>query len=347
MGSRKTGKYGKIYMPLSDGILVSEALLVKSASKTIGGTAYANRFWGTSSRSMWNRQQGITVKVEGFSGAPSITPAASGTDNLVDIASTPFFASGVDSADSTAITDLACVRPASAKYNWNLAIMAKATGVMTMVQGTDGDALSDAWGYSGGPPLVATTHLIVGAVQLYSDTDAAITAADITYSLSTGVSIQERSDVPSLSVLPMEGGILLTSALLASHTGPLPRNVYATYYDQYSMLTEISDTEGYSINMTTPTTELAAQNDISAQFDIGISSATGTLKRFHVDEKFWDSVMYRKTGFLRLYPDGTDTDRYFECACVFSGIGLSVDITTGMSDDVSFSVDGNLELRRP
>ena len=345
MGIRKTGKYGKVYIPLSAGIVSTDTLLVKSASKTIGGTAYANRFWGTSASSYWNRQQGITVRIEGVIGSPTITPAAAGGDNNVDVAAFSYYAAGTTVATSTAKTDLTLTRPASGKYNWNLIHVNKTTGAVTATTGTDGDAYSDTFAAAGGPPLVATTELIIGAVKWSSDTAAAVLASEIYYTLSDGTLIQERSDVPAYTIFPMEGGILLNEALIVAHTGSVPRSVYATFYDQYNLMQEIGDTESWTLNMTTPTTELPAQNDIAAQFDIGTSSATGTLKRFHVDERTWELVAQQKTGFLRLYPDSTDTTKYFECAAVFSDFSVTVDQGAAMSEDISFSVDGLVELR--
>ena len=76
MGSRITGKAGQVWIPTGDGISVSNAALVMAALKTLQGKNYTNRFYATSSRSMWNRGMGISARIQGIVGEASITPAS-------------------------------------------------------------------------------------------------------------------------------------------------------------------------------------------------------------------------------------------------------------------------------
>lgn len=350
MGSRLTGDYGQFWAPSAAGVLTSNALLTKSASKTIGGTAYANRFWGTAAATYWNKAQGESltneVRIQGVVGGPTISPAASLTNNAIDVPSFSYYQDNGTIATSVAITDLLCVRPAAGKYNWNLVIVTMATGIITTVQGTDGGSYSDTFGAAGGPPLVATTALIVGAVKLYSDVAAVIAGSSITYTLSTGALIQERSDYPGFTVLPMEGGILLNEALPACHTGPVPRNVYASYYDQRPLMIPIGDTEEWTLAMSNTVTEQKAQNDLAAQSRVGTPSYSGSLKRFYVkDLALFANACQRKSGFLRLFPNKDNTSQYYELAAVFSSFNLGCGVGANMEETVNFTVDGLPEAR--
>lgn len=344
------GNYGEIWVPNAPGIAVVNQALAKSASKTIGGEIQLNKFWGTSNPSYWNKAQGEAllneVRIQGVSGAPQIIPAVSGTNNKIDVASFPFYKDNGTVQSSTSATDLTVTRPATGKFNWNLAIVTLSSGVVTVVTGTDGDAYSDVFGAAGGPPLVATTAVIVGAVKLSSDVAAPITYADITYQFSTGALIQERSDFPNFTTLYMEGGILLNEALIAAHTGPVPRGVYASFFDQRALMMPLGDTEEWTLAMANTATEAKAQNDKAAQNRIGTPSYTGTMKRFFVrDTVLFANAAQRKSGFVRLYPNKNNTSQYYEAAVNFTGWNLGCAVDANMEETVNFSVDGLLEPR--
>ena len=78
---RITGKRGEVYLPTGDGISLSNQALTVSASKTIQGTTYTNQFYGTSTRTAWNRGKALSVRLQGIVGEATIYPST--TNNKV------------------------------------------------------------------------------------------------------------------------------------------------------------------------------------------------------------------------------------------------------------------------
>ncbi|MBF0546226.1 MAG: hypothetical protein HQM08_17415 [Candidatus Riflebacteria bacterium] len=345
MGVRKTGKYGQIMIPTGDGIQVANAALTKSASKTIQGTVFSNRFYATASRSMWNKGKGISARIQGIVGEASVTPATG--NNNVQTNAFSYYKDNGTIQSAPADTSVTIVRPATGKYNWNLVVVDMDDGTISAITGSDGDSYSDVFDAAGGPPLVAIDKLIIGAVKLSTDTAAPVVAADITQFLSTGTLIQERSDMPGYFEYPMEGGVLLNEALLVCHTGSVARKVYASYYDFYSLLTPLGDTTKWSLDVSSDTTSMQAQGDSGAQSDLsGPPKWSGGFSRFHVrDVVLYNLGVNRRTGIVRLFPDRNDTTVYYEGAVIVKGFKMDCDMSNPMMEEITFEGDGNLELR--
>jgi hypothetical protein len=175
-----------------------------------------------------------------------------------------------------------------------------------------------------------------------------VAAADIVYKLPTaGTLLQERSDFPTYTVLPMEGGVLLTEALLACRTGPVARTVYATFYDQYPMIARIGDIEGWALSSTSDTTKMEAQGDFSPEVEISSSlSWSGSLSRFYVaDTNIFATANQRRTAIVRLYPDSNDTTKYYEGSIIVKSWGTDVSMGNAVKENITFDGDGNLEFR--
>jgi len=142
-----------------------------------------------------------------------------------------------------ASTDETVVRPANGKYN-KTSIQITSAGAISMVLGTDGNAWSDVRDATGGPPLILVGSIEIAQVHLFSDTAAAISADEIKQVPGTHT---EWYNYPAYRIdrIRVENGIIglagidFLSALPLSHTGAIPKGVYAEYYTP--TLSEIPD----------------------------------------------------------------------------------------------------------
>lgn len=346
MGLRQTGKYGKIYLPVGDGTVTNNTELTMTAAKTIGGTLYTNRFFGKAS-TYWNRNKALTVRIQGIVGSVDIQPT--GANNEVSVTGFSYYKDNGTIQTAAADSSVVVTRPAGNVAKWNLIILTLSTGAISAVAGTDASDTTflNTFGTSAGQiPVCTSDQIILGAVKLTTSADAAITASQIVYVDGNGVLLQERSDIPTYDVLPMEGGILLTEALLANHTGGTTRKIYATFYDQYNLMQPLSHTTGWTLSESLNSVDFPAQNDVGTPSDIsGAPIFTGTLGRYAVDSVLFKAACQRKTGFLKLYRNINNPTEYYECACIFTSFSESNNNDAAATSEVGFKVDGILEWR--
>ena len=160
----------------------------------------------------------------------AVTPAVSGTDDLVDAAAVELFAPGMTGANTTtgkitvaADTDLTCTRGATTNTHIINSITVDSSGAYAVVAGTATTAFSETRGASGGPPFIPVGSVEVAQVRLTSVTSAPITAAEIF--AAPGVH-QERYDNPPFTANYLEGKLVFSSALPLIHTGAIAKKVY-------------------------------------------------------------------------------------------------------------------------
>jgi hypothetical protein len=288
------------------------------------------------------------VRLQGIVGEATIIPTPS-TNDSVTVSGFSFYK---DNGTVVTVTTgaLELTRDAT-KAQWHM-IKTNASGTLAVVAGTVSadTSFTETWDGAGGPGYVATTDILIGAIKLTPGSAGAVLSSEIVYSLPVaGTLLQERSDVPGYQILPMEGGVLVNDAagLLGCHTAGVTRTFYATYYDQYSVLIKVGDTEGWTLSGSTDTIEMEAQGDLAAQSDIsGAVKWSGTLSRFYIsDDIIFKMAMNRRTAILRLYPNADETTKYFEGAAVISDWGFDNSVGNACKENVSFTGDGNLELR--
>jgi hypothetical protein len=287
----------------------------------------------------------MSVRLQGITGEVTIYPST--TNDKVWVS--PFKLYKDNGAVVTASTaqELTLTRDA-AKAQWHM-IKTDAAGTAAIITGTlsSGTSFNDVWDTAGGPQYVGAADILIGAVKLTPGSAGPVAAANITYTLSTGTLIQERSDIPGYTILPVEGGILLNEALLGCHTAGATRTAYASFYDQYPLLSKVGDIEGWTLSGTSDTIEMEAAEDISAQVDLsGSIKWSGTFNRFYVqDDRVWKNAMERRTAILRLWPDANDTAIYYEGAVIIKDWGIDATVGNAIKENISFDGDGNLELR--
>jgi len=209
-------------------------------------------------------------------------------------------------------------------------------------------AFNDTWGADGGPPYITTSQTLLGVVRATPGSATTTTAAEISYYMFDGTTfLQERSDTPGFSIINMEGGILLNSTLLGCHTAGATRTAYATYYDQYPILTKFGDVDGFTLATNSDVIEMEAFGDFSPESDFaGAIKWSGTLSQFYVaDKNLWSNVNERRTAIIRLWPNSNSSSIYYEGSVIFSDWSIDVSLNNPVKTPVSFTGDGPLELR--
>ncbi len=176
-----------------------------------------------------------------------VTPAVSGSNDVVDIAAFTANSIGLEQAVAAA-ADEAVTRPTTNKLINSITMTS--AGAIAVAAGTEGTDFVETRGAAGGPPEIAADSVELAQVRLDSPTAAAITEAEI---FQTPGQHSERHDVPALLEVNTIG-LGQTSAVSAQrnahvkyasaqpliHASGTPKKVYAQYYAP--VLADISDT---------------------------------------------------------------------------------------------------------
>lgn len=179
------------------------------------------------STSPWSRadDHAPVIRPNGLISGGAITPAASGTNDMVDVAAGTAYISG-SLVTWTADTDVEITRGLTTDTHNITSITVTSAGAIAAVSGTDNTAFSETRAADGGPPLIAVTSVELGQVRTSSITAGAITASEIFSTVGTHV---ERYDYPAWTVDYFSGEVTFISALPKVHTGTLAKAVYASF----------------------------------------------------------------------------------------------------------------------
>lgn len=348
--ARITGKSGEVYISLGDGISLSNQALAMAASKTIQGTAYANRFYGTSTSSQWNKSKVPTVRLQGLTGEATVVPGTA--VDTVDVSALKLFYDNSVVTPTTTVTAVQTVTLTrhAADKEWHMIHVDNVTGTAGVTLGTvitGASSFNDTFAAAGGPGFITAAHTLVAALKLTAGTAALTLSSEIVYKLTDGTLLQERSEVPTFTQLPVEGGVLLTTTLLKCHELSATRTLYASFYDQEPLVAKLGDTEGWTLGGSSDTIQLEAQGDFSPESDFsGPVKGSGTFSRFFVaDDLVWKTAMQRRTAIMRLVPNSAVPSQYYEFAATIKDWGTDNKVGSGMIENISFDIDGNVELR--
>jgi len=191
----------------------------------------------------WSKKSGFapSVKPNGLVTGCEITPAASGTNNLVDVAAGTAYIAGVLTTIA-ADTDVTCARPAGSGDDCKVnSITIIAAGTIAVVAGADHTDLSTVRGADGGPPWIPTTSIELGQIKYGSDTAGAVLSTEIYQVVNTHL---ERWDFPVWDEYPIRvssqvadyAGVTFNAALPLIHSDDAGSTtagklVYAQYYE--------------------------------------------------------------------------------------------------------------------
>lgn len=188
-----------------------------------------------STSQIWSGKAGKApeVRPNGVYDGGAVIPAVSGTNDLVDIASTRAYIAGVLTTIAAA-TDQTVNRPTTDTHQKH-SIQITSGGAFSIVEGTEGTSFSDTRDAAGGPPAVLATSIELAQVWLSAQASAAISTDEIYQTVGTH---QERWDYPSWEVNYINvsngalgyAGITFLSALPTIHTASAVKDVYASHY---------------------------------------------------------------------------------------------------------------------
>jgi len=203
----------------------------------------------------WSMKSGKEPEVypNGLVSGCEITPAASGTNNLVDVAAGYAYIAGVlTSIDAD--TDVTCARPAGSGDDCKInSITINSSGAIAVVAGADHTDLATGRGEDGGPPWIPTTSIEIGQVKYTSDTAGAVLASEIYQVQNTHC---EYSTYPVFTKYPIRvenqvadyAGVTFNAALPQIHSDDAGSTtagklVYAKYYEP--QMAEAPDVENF------------------------------------------------------------------------------------------------------
>lgn len=169
----------------------------------------------------------------GLATGGAVTPAVSGSDDVVDAAALTAYMPGATGASTTtgllslsAGYDISITRGGSGEEYMINSLTINSSGTHAVVTAASGhaSAFSETRGAAGGPPFIPVGSVEVSQIRTTASGSAPITSDEVFQVVGVH---QERYDQPVWSENPLEGKITFATALPAIHTGSVPKSVRA------------------------------------------------------------------------------------------------------------------------
>jgi hypothetical protein len=253
-----------------------------------------------SADSLWSKKSGKTpdVKPNGLATGGAVTPGTA--NNTVDVAALTCYLAGVltEVGASAGETITRSTDPETHIIN---SVTVTSLGAIAIVTGTEhASAFNESRGTAGGPPYIPVGDIEIAQVRTTGFTAAVVTSDEIfnipgehTEWYNNPAWEEERVDVENGII--GNAGIVFSSALPDSHTGDLPKKVYAEYYTPNFVAVPIasdfvppeqthsvSSTSVYRKTLAAKTSTLG-QGSFTAYLDTGIDDNLLSL----ADEILW------------------------------------------------------------
>jgi hypothetical protein len=307
---------------------------------------------------LWSNRAGYEpdVKPNGLATGGAVSAAASGSNDVVDVAALTCYLAGTLTTVA-ADADLSITRPTGgspANSHNKSSITITSAGAIAVVKGTDGTAFSATRGAAGGPAWIPTGSIEIAQVWLSSATPAAITADEIKSVIGTHC---ERYDYPTWTEKRLGNvvngvidcaGILFASALALIHsddagTTKAGKKVYAQYYEPIftdvpkssdfvppETSHSVSSKQIYGSTLGSSSSSLG-QGSFTAYLEDGISDGLLGLKNETLIFKFFQNrlnatpyiLAQGKLGISRSFPAGDQ----ITAACTLSAEESAVEVT--------------------
>ena len=306
---------------------------------------------------LWSNRAGYEpdVKPNGLATGGAVGVAASGSNDVVDVAALTAYLAGVLTSVAAA-ADKSITRPTAgspANTHNKSSITVNSAGAIAVVKGTDGTAFSVTRGAAGGPPYIPLDSIEIAQVWLSSATPATITAAEIKQVVGTHC---ERYDYPTWEEnrfnvsggVMGNAGIIFASALALIHSAASPiagvaKQVFAQYYEpNFTDVPKSSDFVPPETTYSVTSKQIYGQTlgassaslnqgAFTAYLQDGISDGLLQLKGANLFVKFFqnrlNSVPYILTqgilGISRQFPAGDQ----ISAACTVSAEEAAVEVT--------------------
>jgi len=219
-----------------------------------------------SAAELWSNRSGYTpsVRPNGVLTGLAVSVAASGTNDMVDVAGGTVWLAGVETTIS-ADTDVEITRAVTADTHMINSITVTAAGAIAVVTGTDGSAFSTTRGAEGGPPWIDNDAIEIAQIKTTSFTSAAITASEIVQVPGSSremamFPVWEEERIRVTAGVQGYAGVTFASELQAIHsedagTTEATKLVYASYYTpSFAQIPKASDfvrpANSYSVSST-------------------------------------------------------------------------------------------------
>lgn len=283
-------------MPTSDNAVIeyeASQSLVAMAALTDSGDA---KFF-KSTDLLWSNKSGAApdVKPDGVINGFVITPGTAA--DTIDVAAGSLYQSGVKQSVGSAAAE-AVARGALAYQKASITI--DNAQAVVVILGTDTAAgFSTVRDADGGPPLIPVGSTEVGQIWYNSTTPAVVLTSEVKQVQGDSL---ERWDFPSFNQKRLNvtngvadyAGVEFVSALALSHTGAIPKAVFAEYYTpEFSELPNATDFVPAETTNTTTSTQV---------YNNTIGAASSTLNQstftFYPNDGITDAVFKEKGGNL-------------------------------------------------
>ncbi len=209
-----------------DGLVYFEGSQTSHAMHALTDSGDNQNF--TTNASSFSERSGFapTIWADGLSSGGVVTPAASGTNDLVDYTAIKGYLAGLPVTE-TADTDVTITR-AGSDVSKITSLTIDSSGSFAAIAGTDGasSAFSETRDAAGGPPYIPVGSFEFAQIRLASNTAAAILASEIYDTIGVH---KERYDDPYVDYDSAEGTVSTITALPLSHTGGVTKKIYASY----------------------------------------------------------------------------------------------------------------------
>jgi len=265
-----------------------------------------------SAASFWSRMEGQTpvVRPNGLVMGGVITPAESGSNDVVDVAACKVYLGG-ELVTVSADSDIAVTRGLTTDVCCITSITVNSSGAVAAVAGTDGTAFSTTRGAAGGPPWIPTGSIEIGQVKLGSITASPVESSEIFQGIGVHV---ERFDLPSFSVVygEAESGILgeagvdFKSALPLIHSDDAgsttaAKKVFARYYEpEFAQVDNCSGFTAPEKSHSMNSTQIYDGVLVSVSESLGAGGFTAYLQD-GISDSFL--MLKNKTAWFQFYPD--------------------------------------------
>jgi len=293
----------------------------------------------TSSASIFSNATGKSpdIRPNGVITGGAVSVAASGSNDVVDVAALTCYLAGVNTSVSAG-TDLAITRAVSTDTHMINSITVTSAGALAVVTGTDGTAFVDTRGAAGGPPYIPTGSIEIAQVRTTSFTAAPITASEIFQVSNVHL---ERYDEVLWNVDYVNGEVDFVGALRAIHTGDVVKEVYASYAspiftEQQNAADVVLPENSHSVSSTQvynntlgSTSKTLNQGSFTAYLNDGITDPLVKQKddtlwfRFYPDRyKSPYSLAQGVLGITRSFPAGDN----IQASCTISAESEATDV---------------------
>jgi hypothetical protein len=301
---------------------------------------------------LWSGKAGYEpdVKPNGLATGGQVTPAASGSDDQVDVAAFTCYLAGVKTLVAAAANQ-AITRPLTNEFQI-FSITVTAAGTIAVVVGDEGTAFSEDRGAAGGPPWIPTDSIEIAQVRVSSQTSAPIASSEIKQVVGTHC---ERYDFPTWTEQHSDvengvlgnAGIVFDASLVAIHsddagTTTSAKKVFAAYFEpEFAQVPKSSDfvppETSHSVSSTQvygatlgSTSESLNQGSFNAYLEDGVGDGLLSQKNQNLWFKFRPNrlaapyiLCQGKLGISRTFPAGAD----IMAACTVSAQEAGVEVT--------------------